>query len=80
MTAYQKCVMIDMIAMYHRLDQWVEGFSRLGYAVLLGTTCCMLLFTIGVLLGESWAFEAVGMGSSIAVFNYAFHTAGDRSQ
>ena len=64
------------MGVYRRLDQWVQARSRIGYAVLLGSICCLLLFAIGVLLGESWAFEAVAMGSSMAVFNYAFHTAG----
>jgi hypothetical protein len=55
---------------YTRLDDWVWGRSRLGYAVLTGTLAAFGVLVVGLVLGDLDHYFALGIGITLAVLNY----------
>ncbi|EMA64446.1 hypothetical protein [Halorubrum lipolyticum] len=57
---------------YRRLDEWVSGFSRGGYALLVGVAAALSSFAVSLALGAPDYIFAVGIGLSLTAFNYWF--------
>lgn len=55
---------------YRRLDTWVLGLSRGGYAVLVGVISAFGVLAVGAAFGEpNYAF-ALGISVTLAGLNY----------
>lgn len=58
--------------LYHRLDEWARGLSRLRYAALIGVISASSVLLVGTLVGGSTTIEAITMGLTLAILFYAF--------
>ena len=58
--------------LYHRLDDWARGLSRLRYALLAGVVVTASVLSVGVLLDTSTTVQAATMGVTMAALYYAF--------
>lgn len=62
--------MDDIRQVYRRLDDWVWGFSRREYAILIGWTATLGALTVTFALGDpNYAF-AIGIGLTLTGLNY----------
>jgi len=61
-----------MTRLRQQIIYWMEGLSRLEYAVLTGGFVAGFLLLVGVLRRDSLIVEALAMGASMTVFFYWF--------
>ena len=61
-----------MTRLRQRIIYWMEGLSRLEYAVLTGGFAAGFLLLVGVLRRDSLFVEALAMGASMTIFFYWF--------
>jgi len=55
---------------YKRLDEWMLGFSRGGYALAVGVTAALSSLAVSLVLGDPNYVFAIGIGVTLTAFNY----------
>ena len=60
-----------VLELYHRQEAWAAALPRLEYAITIGFTSFLLLFSVSLLLQELTPLYAAMVGVTMAVVYYA---------